>query len=297
MDLKNLIPAVMLFFACSRLMAAPVPLDEKKIQELTGLSGQMNAAEGVYKVSFPRSDLHVRAGEIPITAPMGLTSWVAFQAMGDHVMMMGDTDLTEDQVNPVMSAALDNGLEVTALHNHFFGESPKIMFMHISGSGSQEKLAAAVGKVYTVVKASLGAKGKFPTAPIDPAKTKLDQAKLDSTLKSSGTLSGGVFKYTFGRKTFMQEHEVGNAMGVNTWAAFIGTDSQALVDGDFAMLESEVQGVLKKLRGAGINIVAIHNHMTDESPRIVFLHFWGIGPAAELAAGLRGALDSQGSRL
>lgn len=209
-------------------------------------------------------------------------------------MVMGDMVMTEDQVNSVMSVALDNGLEVTGLHNHFFFDSPKIMFMHIGGMGDEVKLAEAVGKVLARIKETAGGKGEIPKAVLDPAKTSLEPAKIDQALGRKGELAGGVYKVTIGRSTKMAGQEVGNTMGVNTWAAFVGSDEQAVVDGDFAMTEAEVQPVLKALRSHNINIVAIHNHMVGEEPRIVFLHFWGIGPTVDLAKGLKAALDTQG---
>jgi hypothetical protein len=274
-------------------VSTAAPLDTAKIEKLTGLKGQLNEKEGVFKLSFPRSDLHVTVAGVTVTPPMGLTSWVAFTKAGNQDMLMGDTILTEDQVNPVMSMAIENGLEVTALHNHFFGDSPRIMFMHISGMGDEGRLAQAIGKVYAKVKESLGGTGQFPAASIDPAHSKLDAAKISEIIGAKGDLKDGVVKVTIGRETQMHSHVVGNTMGVNTWAAFAGSDSQAVVDGDFAMLESELQNVLKALRKADINIVAIHNHMAGESPRILFLHFWGLGAAQDLARGLRAALDTQ----
>ena len=265
----------------------------ERIEALTGMKGKLNEKEGVFKVSFPRTDLHVKVAGVTMTPPMGLTAWAAFKLMDQHAMVMGDMVLLEDQVNPVMSTALDNGLDVTALHNHFFWDSPKVMFMHIGGSGDPEQLAAAVGKVFATIKATSGGKGQKPFAKLSPARTKLDPKKLDAMLGVTGELKDGVYKATIGRSTTMDGHEMGNAMGVNTWAAFVGGDDRAVVDGDFAMLESELQPVLKALRGAGINIVAIHNHMTGESPRMMFLHYWGIGPTAQLASGLKAALTAQ----
>ncbi len=165
--------------------------------------------------------------------------------------------------------------------------------MHIGGTGSPGTLAAAVGKVFAKIKEISGGKGEKPYFEIDPSKTTLDPTKIEAILEVKGELKDGVYKVTIGRTTSMNGHEMGNTMGVNTWAAFIGSDEKALVDGDFAMLESEVQPVLKALRAHGINIVAIHNHMMMESPRIIFLHYWGIGSTAELAKGLRAALDTQ----
>jgi hypothetical protein len=160
--------------------------------------------------------------------------------------------------------------------------------------GETEPLAAAVGKVFAKIAETSGGKGEAPRAEIDPAASTLDPKKIDAILGKPGDFKNGVYKTTFGRETTMHGETMGNAMGVNTWAAFAGSDDKASVDGDFAMLESEVQGVLKALRGAGIDIVAIHQHMAGESPRIVFLHYWGIGSTAKLAQGLRTALDAQG---
>ena len=224
---------------------------------------------------------------------MGLTSWAAFKKAGGHTVVMGDTVLLEDQVNPVMSVALDNGLEVTALHNHFFWDTPKVMFMHIGGMGDEAALASAVGKVFAKIKDTSGGKGEVPHADIDPARSTLDPKKIDAILGKTGDFKNGVYKATFGRETKMHGEAMGNTMGVNTWAAFAGSDDNAVVDGDFAMLEPELQGVLKALRGAGINIVAIHQHMSGESPRVLFLHYWGIGSTTSLATGLKRALDGQ----
>jgi hypothetical protein len=272
---------------------SPSPsLDTAKIEELTGLKGKADAAEdGVFKVSAPRSDLSVTAAGVRMTPPMGLTSWAAFKKVGDHAVVMGDTVMLEDQVNPVMSVALENGLDVTALHNHFFWDSPKVMFMHIGGMGDEAALATAVGKVFAKIKETSGGKGEVPKADIDPAKTSLDPKKIEAVLGQKGALADGVYKVTIGWSTQMHGHKMAIAMGVNTWAAFAGADAQAVVDGDFAMLESELQAVLKALRKAGINIVAIHQHMSGEEPRILFLHYWGVGQAEDLAKGLRAALD------
>jgi uncharacterized protein DUF1259 len=273
--------------------AAEPALDTAKIEQLTGVKGELNTQEGVFKVSAPRSDLAVTVAGVKMTPPLGLTSWAAFQPMGTQTMVMGDLVLLEDQVNPVMSVALTNGIEVTALHNHFFWDSPKVMFMHIGGMGSTEALAGAVGKVLATIKETSGGKGSVPHAELEPAKTSLDPKAIEEILGVKGQMANGVYKVTIGRTTKMHDHEVGNTMGVNTWAAFVGSDDTAAVDGDFAMLESELQPVLKALRGAGINIVAIHHHMAMESPRVLFLHYWGVGPTRALATGLKAALATQ----
>jgi hypothetical protein len=266
--------------------AAKNGLDSARIEQITGLKGKWNEKEGVFRVEMPRSDLAVTAAGVKMTPPLGLTAWAAFTSAGAHTVVMGDMVLTEDQVNPAMSAALDNGLEVTALHNHFFWESPRVMFMHIGGMGDEAKLATGVAKVFEAMKQ----KFDVPSANIDPANSTLDPKKIDAVLGRSGQMNKGVYKITIGREVKMAGHTMGNTMGVNTWAAFAGSDEQAIVDGDFAMLESEMQSVLKALRHAGINIVAIHQHMTGESPRMLFLHYWGVGRTEDLAHGLRNAL-------
>src|SRR5262245_25257966 len=282
-----------LLWSMSSSLAAATHLDTPTIEQLTGVKGELNEKEAVFKVSVPRSDLDVTVAGVKMTPPLGLTSWAAFQQAGDQVMVMGDLVLLEDQVNPVMSVALQNGLEVTALHNHFFWDVPKVMFMHIGGMGEEAKVAGAVGRVFATIKDTSGGKGEVPRVELSPAQTSLDPKAIEDVLGVKGQLANGVYKVTIGRTTTMHGHEVGNAMGVNTWAAFAGSDAQAIVDGDFVMLEPEVQPVLKALRGAGINVVAIHHHMIGESPRTVFLHYWGVGSTRTLATGLKAALDTQ----
>jgi Domain of Unknown Function (DUF1259) len=275
-------------------LSGETALDTAAIERLTGVKGELSEKEGVFKVSAPRSDLDITVAGAKMTPPLGLTSWAAFQKAGGQVMVMGDLVMLEDQVNPVMSVALENGLEVTALHNHFFWDTPRVMFMHIGGIGDEAKLAGAVGKVLRTIKDTSGGRGEVPRVELSPAQTSLDPKTIEDILGVKGQLANGVYKATIGRTTTMHGHDVGNAMGVNTWAAFAGSDEQAIVDGDFIMFEREVQPVLKALRGAGIHIVALHQHMIEESPRTVFLHYWGVGPTRELAKGLKAALDTQG---
>jgi hypothetical protein len=268
-------------------------LDIAKIEQLTGLKGTLDKNENVFKISQPRSDLNVTVAGVKIIPAMGLTSWAAFKPAGRQVMVMGDLVLQEDQVNPVMSAALDNGIEVTGLHNHFLWDTPKVMFMHIGGTGDSEKLAIAVGRLFEAIQSTAGSKSAAHSVSIDAVKTSLDSKAIESIIGASVEKTGDVYKVTVGRTTKMASHEAGKAMGVNTWAVFAGSNEQASVDGDFAMRESELQGVLKALRTAGINVTAIHNHMSGESPSIVFLHYWGTGPANDLAKGIKSALDTQ----
>lgn len=267
------------------------------IDQITGAKGTYTPEEDVHKVTFPRTDVKVTIDGRPMHPFLGLTSWAAFTS-GRHqeAIVMGDLVLFEDEVDAVMSVALDHALEVTALHNHFFFDSPKVMFMHISGSGSVGQLARGVRKALDKVKEIRDALSvpatHFPESLI-PEKSSITAALIDGILRVKGQSNAGMYKASIGRTAQVHGRTVGNQMGVNTWAAFTGTDDNAVVDGDFAMLESELQAVLKALRKAGISIVAIHNHMTQEEPRYVFLHYWGKGPAAALARGLKAALDAQ----
>ena len=264
---------------------------------MTGAKGTYTADEDVYRVTFPRTDVKVAVEGRGMHPFMGLTSWAAFTSDGrGGVMVMGDLVLFEDEVNSVMSVALEQGLEVTALHNHFFYESPRVMFMHIGGSGPAEQLASAVRKALDQVRA-VRASRPIPASgfggPAVPDSSSITAAVIDGVLGVKGQTNAGMYKAQLGRKAIMHGQAVANQMGVNTWAAFAGTDDSAFVDGDFAMLIDEVQPVLKALRRAGVNIVAIHNHMTHEEPQFVFLHYWGKGPARQLALAVKAGLDAQ----
>ncbi len=273
-------------------------LNTARIDELTGLKGKMNEKEGVYKVTFPRGDVKVTVAGWQIPPFMGLGTWAALQGTNDKAMMMGDTVLFEDEVNDALSAALDNGLQVTALHNHFLFDQPKVYFMHISGEGSVDKLAAAVKKVYDTTKAIRGPNAKpgntFGQHDIEkglpPNKNSISAGPLNEIFGMQGEAKDGMVKFTIGRPAKMHGMTIDKDMGVNTWAAFAGTDENAIVDGDFAVTEDELQPVLKSLLKDKINIVAIHQHMTYEQPRIMFFHYWGRGAAKDLAQAVKGGL-------
>jgi hypothetical protein len=265
-------------------------VDAEAIARITGLQPEVKG--GVAKVSVPRNDLTAVVDGVKLSPFQGLTSWAAFQPAGDGTMVMGDLTLTEGEVNPTMSAALDNGLEVTALHNHFFYGRPAIFFMHIGGHGTTQALATGLRKALDSTKAAGTASDGFG-GPAIPERSTLDATALTAILGEPAQEKDGMVKFVFGKKTAMHGTEAGAAMGVNTWAAFAGSPEAAVVDGDFAMLESELQPVLKALRHAKINVVAIHNHMAGEEPRIMFLHFWAKGPSDELAHGVKSALATQ----
>jgi hypothetical protein len=283
-----------IIFVALTCASVAADLDKARIDELTGLKGKMNEKEGVYKVTFPRDDVKVVVDGWKMPPFMGLGTWAAFKATPNGAMVMGDTVLFEDEVNAAMSTALDNGLNVTGLHNHFFFDQPKVFFMHIEGEGTTEKLAEAVKKVYDTTKAVRGRNPKpaqsFSVAgqPSLPEKSSINAAPLNEIFGMQGDAKDGMIKFTIGRPAKMHDVTIDKDMGVNTWAAFAGSDDNAIVDGDFAVTEDELQPVLKSLLKEKINIVAIHQHMTHEQPRMMFFHYWGRGRAKNLANAIKG---------
>jgi hypothetical protein len=272
-------------------------LNTARIDELTGLKGKLNEQEHVYKVSSPRTDIKISVDKWEMPPFMGLTSWAAFMpGMKGESMVMGDLVLMQDEVNPVMSAALDNGLQVTALHNHFFYDEPKVYFMHIGGEGDAETLAKGVRAALDTVKETR-AKTRQPAQSFSgstiPAKSSISSEPLQTILGAKGESKDGMFKAMFGRNVKMPcGCEAAKEMGINTWAAFAGSDDNAVVDGDFVVLADELQAALKSLRKSGINIVAIHHHMIGEEPRTIFFHYWGRGPARDLATAVATAMKT-----
>ena len=272
---------------------AHAALDTNLIQKLTGLAGTWNESEGVFKVGAPRTDVKVNVDGWTMPPFMGLTSWAGFMdGKKAEAMVMGDLVLFQDEVNAVMSAALESALKVTALHNHFFFDEPKVYFMHIEGEGTTAAMANSITTALAVSKAIRSTNpepAKSFGKPM-PNENSISAAALEGIL-GKGQVKDGMFKWVVGRKTKMPcGCEATKDMGVNTWAAFAGSDDNAIVDGDFAVQEDELQPVLKSLRNERINIVAIHHHMTHESPRYLFLHYWGRGPAKNLAESLQRAL-------
>src|SRR5262245_57485829 len=270
-------------------------LDTAGIEQASGLKGQVIAEEKVFKIGKPRTDVKIQVDQWSMAPFMGLGSWAAFTPGHGGAMMMGDTVVFEDEVNPVMSAAFDAGLEVTALHNHFFFDEPKVYFMHIGGDGETRALAAGVKKVYDTISEIRAANAtpvkSFPGKIASPSS--ITTEPLETALGKKGQATQGMFKVVIGRSATMHGLPIGKEMGVNTWAAFAGSDEEAVVDGDFAMLESELQPVLRSMRKEGINIVAIHQHMSLEQPRYFFLHYWGKGKALNLAQSFKRVLDAQ----
>lgn len=270
--------------------AQDVPADYQEVLKTLARSGDYKA--GVLKVNVPRADLQVTIAGRPTPTPFGFGGWVAMtKGDGGQEVLMGDLVLTQEEVNPVLSALLDNGIEVSALHNHFFWDEPRVFFMHLHGHGKAADLARKLKPALDLI--GHGSHGPAATPPPAPA-SPLDASALAGITGHTGEQFGAVYKITVGRDDLALK-EMGAAinarMGLNSWAAFAGTDADAQIAGDIAMRESEVQGVLKALRAHNLDVVAIHHHMLGTQPVVIFLHYWGHGPSAKLAEGFRAALD------
>ncbi len=273
------------FFICAVIILGHAyAADINEAEKILGVKGQMQ--EGALVFSFPRSDLKATIDGEPVPTALGFGSWTAWKAMGDQFMVMGDLVLLEKEINPVISALAQANISVTAIHNHFIGEDPRIMYMHIGGTGTVSTLAKGIRNALDKT-----ATPRIPTSSSPPALT-LDTKHIEEIIGHPGKAGGGVFKIVLGRQGVkMGGVELTGSMGLNTWAAFVGTNERAHVAGDVAMTAPEVNKVIRELRKGGINIAAVHNHMLDEQPRIFFLHYWGTGPAEQLAKTVRSAFD------
>jgi hypothetical protein len=296
-QMKRFVKCVVLLLASlgSVAQAQEMPAAYKQVLDTLGKTGDFK--DHVLKVNVPRNDLAITVANVKTPTPFGFGGWVAMTAgTGGMEVMMGDLVLTQDEVNPVMSALLDNGLEVTALHNHFFWDEPRMFYLHVHGHGSAANLARQVKPAIDLI-----GKGVPPAAPAaagTPAPAPaIDTAKMARIAGHQGETNGAVFKITIGRddlKVTEMGAPINARMGLNTWAAFVGTNENAAIAGDVAMLASEVTPVLKALRANGLDVVAIHHHMTATNPAIYFLHYWGTGPAEKLANGFKAALEELG---
>ncbi|HEY2932951.1 MAG TPA: DUF1259 domain-containing protein [Acidobacteriota bacterium] len=282
------------------IFASPIPqgsVPAAQIETIVGIKG--TAQRGEYKITVPQNDLAVTVDGFRIVPFMGLGSWAAFTSAPAGAMVMGDLVLRETEIAPVQKAIIDAGLNVTGLHNHFVRDRPKVMFMHIHGMGGVEKLAGGVRAAFDKVKQLRAAEGL--KAEPGRVESSFDPKKIDAIIGHSGEMNNGVYKITIGRPDVALTDmgaPVSAFLGFNTWMAFQGTPQRAAVAGDFAMLQTEVEHVIRALVGHGIEVVAVHNHMTTESPKIFFLHFWGVGPVEELARGLKAGLEkTTGSRI
>jgi len=290
--------ALLLFSVSALSSAQDVPAPYGDVLKFLGRQGDFK--DNVLKVNIPRNDVSVTVANVKTPTPFGFGGWIAMTKGTGMDVMMGDLVLLQDEVNPVMSALLDNGLEATALHNHFFWDEPRMFYMHVHGHGAPMDLARKVKPALDLIGRTAGQRSGAPpatAAPTPPASGSIDTAALAKIVGSEGEQTGPVYKITVGRSD-LKLTEMGapiNArMGLNTWAAFVGTNADAAIAGDVAMLASEVTPVLKALRQNGLSIVAIHHHMTDTRPTIFFLHYWGTGPADKLARGFKAALNELG---
>lgn len=274
-------------------MAQDMPAEYKIV--LSALDKRGDFKDGVLKVNIPRNDLRVTIKGQSAPTAFGFGGWIALtKGEGGHEIMMGDLVLTEDEINPVMSALLENGLDVTALHNHFFWEQPRIFYLHVHGMGTAAELTKRVKPAIDLIDQSTKRNSTASSSPASGSGATVNGAALAKIIGHQGEQNGPVYKITIGRPDInLREHGavINSRMGLNTWAAFAGTDDNAMVAGDVAMLQDEVTPVLKALCTNGINVVAIHHHMTGVQPMVIFLHYYGTGPAAKLAQGVRAAVD------
>jgi hypothetical protein len=277
----------------SPMMAQEMPADYQQVLKITGKSGDYKS--NVLKANIPRNELHMKIAGYAVPTPFGFGGWFAMtKGDGGQDVVMGDLVLTEGEVNQVMSALLEHGIEVTALHNHFFWDDPRVFFMHIHGHGQAVDLANRLKPALDLI--GLAKEGEEDAAqkPTTKQGTTLDTERIAKIVGHAGEQSGPVYKITLGRDDLSLKDmgaTINSRMGLNTWAAFVGTNNDAAVAGDIAMLENEVNPVLKALRSNGLDVVAIHHHMINTSPMIIFLHYWGRGPADKLATGFKAAVD------
>ena len=288
--------------AQARRAKRPSSPDWSAVENALGRKGTPNPG-GVIKFSFPRSDLNVVVKGITLKPALALESWVAFQRIAGHAMVMGDLVLLEDEVTTVMASLQQNGVDQTALHNHLLGESPRVMYMHIRAIGNAERIAKAVRTALEFTTTPLGppaSPSPTPAPPVTPAPIAFDTATVAKALGVSGKVNGGVYQLSVPRRERIcdEGQEVPPAMGVATAINFQPTvGGKAAITGDFVLLGREVNPVLWALSENGIEVTAIHSHMIDEQPRLFFMHFWANDDAAKLARGLRAALDRTNRRV
>jgi len=296
--MKTLIAVTCFSMALLTVHGQEIPADYQGVLKTLDKKGDYQSS--VLKINIPRNDLKVTIDGAATPTPFGFGGWLAMtKGDGGSDVMMGDLVLLEDEVNPVMSALLDNGLEVTALHNHFFFESPRIFYMHVHGHGKPDDLARMAKPAVDLIGHVPAAHETSPVAgKSGVAAGQIDTVKIAGIVGHEGEQTGPVYKITIGRddlKLTEMGAKINSRMGLNTWAAFFGSDANAEIAGDVAMLAREVTPVLKALRANGLDVVAIHHHMTTAQPTIYFLHYWGTGPAEKLANGFKAALNELGT--
>jgi uncharacterized protein DUF1259 len=278
-------------------LAQNVPADYEGVLKTLGKQGDFKA--NVLKINIPRNDLKVTIDGASTPTPFGFGGWLAMtKGNGGNDVLMGDLVLLEDEVNPVMSALIENGFDVTALHNHFFFENPRIFYMHVHGHGTASDLASRVKPAVDLIgHGSVQHRSSVSGGQSNITAGQIDTKRIANIVGHEGEQTGPVYKITIGRDDVSLTEmgaKINARMGLNTWAAFFGSDSNAEIAGDVAMLSQEITPVLKALRSNGLNVVAIHNHMTAGQPTIYFLHYWGTGSVEKLATGFKAALDQLG---
>ncbi|MHB8643142.1 MAG: LppY/LpqO family protein [Gaiellaceae bacterium] len=265
-------------------------VDWTPVGNAIGVQGKLQP-DGVYKVGLPRSDLNIKLDGVRLKPSFALGSYLSFMSMGSGAMMMGDLVLTEKEIEPVMLKLEQGGIEVSALHNHLFGEKPTVMYMHVVGSGDPVHLATAAHAALALSHTPLHAS----TPKASDAKVDLDTAALDATIGVAGKVDGGVYKFSIAPKYAVQENgmTLPGSMGTTTGLAFqpLG-HARAAITGDFALLATQVNPVVRALRTSGIMVTALHSHMLDARPTVFFMHFFATGKAVTLAKGLRAGLDA-----
>jgi len=288
--------------AQARRTRRPSSPDWSAVENALGRKGTPNPG-GVIKFSFPRSDLNVVVNGVTLKPALALGSWVAFQRIADHAMVMGDLVLLEGEVTTVMASLQQNGVDQTALHNHLLGESPRVMYMHIRAIGNAERIAKAVRTALEFTNTPLGSPTSATPTPTPmpmPMPIDFDTATVVKALGVTGKMNGGVYQISVPRREKIcdEGQEIPPAMGVATAINFQPTaEGKAAITGDFVLLGREVNPVLWTLSENGIEVTAIHSHMIDEQPRLFFMHFWANDDAAKLARGLRAALDRTNRRV
>jgi len=291
--------AFLLTVSLSAQTAAPpsaqeTPRDWKAVEEAMSRSGQMQPGD-VIRFPMPRRDLHIALEGVDIKPGLALGSWVAFKRDADMAMVMGDLVLTEDEIQPVMAKLQEGGIAESAIHNHLIGELPHVMYMHISSHGDAAQMAKAIRAAIALTKTPGPDPGAAPPAP---AELGIDQKQVEQILGHSGKVSGGVLQVGVPRSETITDSGmvVPPSMGVATALNFQPTGGgKAAITGDFVLLASETNAVMKTLRQSGIQVTALHSHMLREEPRLFFMHFWANDDAVKLARGLRAALDNTNS--
>jgi hypothetical protein len=269
--------------------ASAAEMDWSKVDEAIGKPGT-NQPGGVHKFGLPRSDLKVTVDGVAIKPTLALGSWIGFMPMGNGAMFMGDLVLTENEIEPVMKRLIDDGIEITAIHNHLLRTSPAIFYMHVGGQGDPVKLAQTLHAGLSLSQTPFGP----PVPAVAPPAIDLDTAAIDAALGAKGTINGGVYQFNIPRAESITEAgmtvppSMGTAIAINFQPTGAG---KAAITGDFVLLGKEVNPVLRAMRSNGIEVTALHSHMIDDSPHLFFMHFWANDDVSKLTHGLRAALD------